>query len=107
MSGRQDFTVRDAQAIHQDGLDVFTADQSMGTHKLTAVTNPAAAQDAATLASVQAATAALLSTNTRNHWELLHPAMALWRPRTTTFTPMVTSRAARFTRSLAAVTPVS
>lgn len=52
MSGRQDFTVRDAQAIHQDGLDVFTGDQSLGSHNLTAVTNPGSAQDAATMAYV-------------------------------------------------------
>lgn len=48
MSGRQDFTVRDAQAIHQDGLDLFSGPQSMNTHKLTDVVDPSDAQDAAT-----------------------------------------------------------
>ena len=36
------------QFIRHDGSVAFTANQSMGTHKLTDVTDPAAAQDAAT-----------------------------------------------------------
>ncbi len=34
--------------IYADGTRAFTGDQSMGTHKLTSVTDPTAAQDAAT-----------------------------------------------------------
>jgi len=38
-----------AEAVIQaDGGQAFTADQSMGNHKLTNVTDPASAQDAAT-----------------------------------------------------------
>lgn len=40
--------------IRPDGSVAFTADQSMGTHKLTNVTDPASAQDAATKAYVDA-----------------------------------------------------
>ena len=37
-----------AEIIRKDGAVAFTADESMGSHKLTNVTDPAAAQDAAT-----------------------------------------------------------
>jgi hypothetical protein len=37
-----------AQIVRKDGTVVFTADQSMGSHKLTNVTDPSSAQDAAT-----------------------------------------------------------
>jgi hypothetical protein len=37
-----------AQIIRKDGTVAFTADQSLGSHKLTNVTDPASAQDAAT-----------------------------------------------------------
>lgn len=62
--GRKNFSVFDGQAIHSDGRDLFTADQSMGAHKLTEVADPTNNQDAASKASVAAATAALLSTHT-------------------------------------------
>lgn len=62
--GRKNFSVFDGQAVHMDGRDTFTADQSMGAHNLTHVADPVQNQDAATKASVAAATAALLSTNT-------------------------------------------
>lgn len=38
--------------IHSDGSVPFAANQSMGSHKLTSVTDPTAAQDAATKAYV-------------------------------------------------------
>lgn len=38
----------DTNAIHKDGSRVWTADQSVGGHKLTNVADPASAQDAAT-----------------------------------------------------------
>lgn len=46
-----------ARQILKDGSVAFTADQSMGSHKLTSVTDPSSAQDAATKAYVDAAVA--------------------------------------------------
>lgn len=51
-----------ANYIKRDGSVAFTADQSMGTHKLTNVVDPGGAQDAATKAYVDAAIAGVGTT---------------------------------------------